>query len=114
MKYENFGVKVSELQAGVYKLLKYGMDTFELYADEIGMSFCDRNRVISKGIVAHGKKELRELPCPKQLIGERWNFYTKTMGYSNEKSREAIKRIDNLCNSPFFTPDVSRLVGGIG
>jgi hypothetical protein len=114
MNYENLRVEVYKLQIGVDKLLKYGMDTFEIYADEINMSFCDRNRVISKCIIAYGKKELNELPCPKNLIGERWEYYTKTMRHTPEKARELLKRIDISYNAPFIPSDVSRLVGGIG
>jgi hypothetical protein len=110
MKYENFEVGVYDLQRGVDKLLTYGMDTLELFSDENDISFCDRNRIISKCIVAHGKKELSELPCPKNLIGERWKFFTKTMGYTNEKAREIIARTDLSFNSA----DISKLVGGIG
>jgi hypothetical protein len=60
--------------------------------------------------VAHGKKELSELTCPKSLIGERWNYYTKTMGYSNEKAREVIARADLSFNSA----DINKLTQGIG
>jgi hypothetical protein len=113
MKYENFNIGVSQLYAGVEKLLKYGMSTFKSYADEINMSFCDRNRVISKCIVAHGKKELNEMVCPKNLIGERWNFFTKTMGYSNEKAREVSARLDSSFKSR-GKYDITKLAQGIG
>ena len=122
MKYENFKVKAYELQAGVNKLLKYGMPTFELYADEIDMSYCDRNRVIGKCIRAYGKTELKELECPKNLIGERWEYYTrdredrhkKTMRYTPEKAKQLLKIIDNSYKSPFIPGDITRLAGGIG
>jgi hypothetical protein len=110
MKYENFEVGVNKLQKGVDKLLTYGMDTLELYSNEVDISFCDRNRIISKCIVAYGKKELNELPCPKNLIGERWKFFTKTMGYTDKKAREVIGRADLSFNSA----DINKLVGNIG
>jgi hypothetical protein len=109
MKYENFDVKVYELQSGVRKLLKYGIPTFEIYADEIDMSFCDRNRVIGKCKISYGK-ELKEMPCPKQLTGERWNFYTKTMGYTNDKAREIINRVSNEPSGH----DITKLAKGVG
>jgi len=108
VKYENFEVKAYELQKGVKKLIKYGMDTFDLYADEINMSYCDRNRVIGKCKISYGK-DLKEMPCPKELIGERWNFYTKTMGYSNEKAREIINRVGASTDY-----DITKLTQAIG
>jgi len=115
MRYENFEVEAYKLQIGVSKLMKYGMDIFELYADEVGMSYCDRNRVIGKCKISHGKTELKEMPCPKQLVGERWEFYTKVMGYSNEKTRETIKRVDaSFLNEFSGKYDVTSLARGIG
>ena len=113
MRYENFSVEAYKLEVGVNKLLKYGMDTFEIYADEVGMSFCDRNRVIGKCNLAYGKK-LKEMPCPKQLIGERWNFYTKRLGYTNEKAREIIARIDTGGGTNGSIGDAAGLTKGIG
>ena len=110
MKYENLEVEAYKLNIGVKKLLKYGMDTFELFADECDMSFCDRNRVIGKCNFAYGKK-LKEMPCPKELLGERWIFYTK--GSTNEKAREMIARIDTS-NKPTGSYDVNKLIEGIG
>ncbi|OEU68425.1 MAG: hypothetical protein BBJ57_02350 [Desulfobacterales bacterium PC51MH44] len=122
MKYENFKITTIELHRGVQKLVKYGMDTFEMYADEIDMSYCDRNRVIAKCIKAYGKTELKEIPCLKNVIGERWEYYTydkaeprkKTMHYKTEKARELLKRIDASYNSPFVPGDITSLARRIG
>ena len=114
MKYENFKVPAYYLQKGVDKLVKYGMSTFGFYADEVGMSYCDRNRVIGKCKRAYGQTDLKELACPKNLIGERWTYYTKELKYTDEKAREILKFIDSSYENQFVPSNIKRLARGIG
>lgn len=102
MKYETeIPIPTYILNKGVHKLLQYGMDVFEMFADEAGLSFCDRNRVISKCRLAYGRLDLREVPCPDSLKSDRWNFYTRHLNYSQDKARELIKRTDKSYQTPF-------------
>ena len=73
MQYENFSLAPFYLNKGVNKLLKYGMDVFELYADEVNMSFCDRNRVIAKCRAAYGRTDLKEDPRFNTLQNRKQN-----------------------------------------
>jgi hypothetical protein len=77
MKYESFDTQIYVLGKAAGKLAQYGMDVFEMYANEQDMSFCDRNRAIVKCKMAYNKPDLREIPCPNNLQRERLEFYTK-------------------------------------
>ena len=116
MKYENFKVLAFELQNGLHKLLKYGIDTFELYADEIDMSYCDRNRVISKARMAYGKIDLKEIPCPPEMRQSRWDCYSNMFKYDRNKGLDLIKGIDSAYygTQPIPSPqDVTNLTGSM-
>ena len=116
MRYENTDKPMIFLQKALDKLIKYGMPTFTKFCDEVDLSYCDRNRVISKARVAYKKTEFSELPCPKELLGERWKFYTYGCGYSNEKATKMLSDIDNSYRSQkvFDFPDPKQLVRSIG
>lgn len=114
MKYEDNDKPLYFLQKALSKLITYGFDTFDLYCDEVGLSYCDRNSVIGKARIAHGKTQYREIPCPKELRGERWDFYTKTCGYSNEKAKRILDEIDKLHKAGHqFDPDVNGLINSM-
>ena len=115
MKYEDTTKELYLLQKGLSKLMQYGLATFEMFADEVGLSYCDRNRVIGKARIA-GKGDYVEQPCPRELKNERWLFYTQTCGYSNEKAKKAIAIIDaSYKNKPIDRVyDINKLAGGIG
>jgi len=102
------------LQTALGKLLKYGIDTFDYYCDEVDLSYCDRNRVLGKARLAYRKDEYLERPCPKELLDQRWKFYTKTCGYSNEKARRMLAEIDKLYESQQdFRPNIKSLSHGV-
>ena len=102
MKYEDITKPAFLLNKGVDKLLKYGPDTFDLYADEVGLSYCDRNRVIAKAKFISPNKGFKEMACPDELVGERWNFYKYRMRYPEDKIRELIKTIDDFYKNQFI------------
>ena len=103
MKYENLSTPVYLLHKGVDKLIQYGMSTFEVYADEADLGFCDRNRIIAKCKLVAPGKGFKELECPKSMHGARWFYYTKRLRYSDDAARDVIRRIDESCASQ-FTP----------
>jgi len=117
--YDSFAVPVFKLQAGVEKLVKYGMATFMQYAEESGLSYCDINRVISKARIAYGKTDLKEFPCPPELYQKRLNQYTKNYRFSVKEAQGIIKRMDSYYHGGQQIPetgvhDVSTLTRGIG
>jgi len=103
MKYEDRSFPGWLLMKGLDKLIKYGMDTFTLFADEVGIPFTDRNRIIAKAKLIT-QKPYKEMACPKNLIGERWEYYTKELGYSDLVAREYLRRVDESCENQFI-PD---------
>ena len=114
MRYEDLERPAYLLNRGVEKLLKYGMPTFELYADEVGLSYCDRNRVIAKCKILKPNGDFRELECPKNMHGKRWNYYTKAMRYSEDATRDLTRRIDQSFKSQFRPRNPNVLTRGIG
>ena len=116
MRYEDLERPAYLLNRGVEKLLKYGMPTFELYADEVRLSYCDRNRVIAKCKILKPDSGFKEIECPKNLRGERWNYYTKAMRYSDEAARDIISRIGKSFESQFvpIEKNLGNLTKGIG
>jgi hypothetical protein len=114
MRYEDLSPGAFLLHKGVGKLLDYGTNVFEMFADEVGLSFTDRNRIIAKCKLADAGKGFKETPCPKKLIGERWNYYTKYLCYSESKTRELLKFTDKSYENQFIPPSVDKLIGGIG
>jgi len=94
MKFENENVNTSQLNKATFKLLKYGEEVFDLYCDEINMSYCDRNRVIAKAKLQAPNRGFKERPLPRNLKGERWEYYTKVMGYTEARARQLLKEID--------------------
>ena len=110
MIYEDLATGMHILHKGVQKLLQYGMSTFEIFADESHISFCDRNRIIAKCRLVAPDKQLRELPCPRDLVGSRWNCYNK-MGYSEAESRDMIKRSDDYFKDQFIPGNPKELMG---
>jgi len=113
MKYEDLSVPIHLLHKGVDKLLSYGMPTFELFADEVGMGHCDRNRVIGKCRILAPDKKLMELACPPKLKGERWNYYTKKLGYSDDHARDLLKRVDESYENQFIPPNPATIARDI-
>jgi len=111
MVYDN-NLSTYYLNKGVDKLIKYGFDTFELFADECGMSFCDRNRVIAKCRIITGDQKYKEMPCPDDLKAARWEFYTKKMGYDNGKARDMLSKVDSAgqYNLSFNVNDLARAI----
>ena len=103
MKYEDETPKPNfVLQKAVEKLNTYGMDILKMYADEVGLSFCDRNRCISKCKIVYGRTDLAEMACPDELTQDRWAYYTREMRYSPEKARRILKLIDDSYNNQFI------------
>lgn len=110
MKYENLDVKTYQMAKGVEKLNRYGFDVFEMYAKENDFSFCDRNRVIAKCKMVHGRTDLKEMSCPDKLKGARWDYYTKTLKYSQDEARIIIGRIDDSYQKQFLPKvDINKL-----
>lgn len=95
MKYESDG-KVPNyiLLKAVDKLNLYGTNIFEMYCNENNISFCDRNRCIAKCRILYQRADLKEMLCPDNLIQDRWEFYTKQLGYSTEKAKKMLAQID--------------------
>ena len=102
------------LQRAVDKLQHYGMDVFEMFANEVDMSFCDRNRCISKCKISFGRSDLLEMACPDELKRERWDHYTRTMKYSTNKARKLLDLIDKSYENQFIPRvDPGKLAGGM-
>ena len=102
------------LQKAVDKLQHYGMDVLKMYADEVGLSFCDRNRCIAKCKMAYGRQDLSEMACPDELIQVRWAYYTKTMRYTPKKAKKILKIIDDSYNKQFIPRvDADQIAGGM-
>lgn len=116
MEYENFKIQVWQLEKAVNKLLKYGMQTFEMYADEIGISFFDRNLVIGKCRIAYGRTDLKEMECPPEMRQKRLDCYTRVYRYPEKKARQMIKEIDLLYSGSQSQSigDIKSLTRGIG
>jgi len=108
MKYEDLSFPGWLLTKGLEKLIKYGMDTFILFADEVDMAFCDRNRIIAKAKLIT-QKPYNEIACPKNLISARWEWYTKNLGFKEDKARELLKRIDKSYENQFIPKEVKYL-----
>jgi len=115
MNYESFDTPVFILGKAASKLNQYGMDVFEMYANENNISFCDRNRAIVKCKIAYNRPGLKELPCPDNLMQERLRFYTRRMGYDNKTARGLLAKIDKAYENQ-FTPNINikRMASGIG
>ena len=93
MRYEDITKDLYLLQKGVEKIVKYGMATFTQYANEMGLSYCDRNRVIAKTRLAYGLTGLKEIPCPPELLQERLDYYVSI--YGRQKAISMLEAIDN-------------------
>ena len=93
MKYEDSGYPLYYLKQALSKLDRYGMETFQLYCDEVNMSFCDRNRVIAKCNLVNGTKH-RETSRPDDLKNERFRIYTKVFKYPEDWTLNHLKRLD--------------------
>ena len=95
MNYESDGrVPNSILIRAADKLHLYGQDIFDMFCNEHDISFADRNRAIAKCKVLYQRSDLREMPCPDNLIGQRWQFYTRQLKYSTEKATKMLALID--------------------
>ena len=92
MRYEDITKDLYLLQRGVEKIVKYGMATFTQYANEMGLSYCDRNRIIAKARMAYGLTGLKEIPCPPELMQERLDYYVSI--YGNQKAISMLEEID--------------------
>jgi len=92
MKYEDISKDLFLLQKGTEKLLKYGMSTFLQYADEMDLSYCDRNRIIAKARLAYGQSGLREIPCPPELLQDRMDYYSSI--YGQKKAMKILDEVD--------------------
>ena len=103
------------LNKALLKLENYGMDVFEMYANEIDLSFCDRNRVIAK-LRFLGRNDLKEIQCPDKLKQARWLWYTKKLRYSDKHASRLISIIDNSYIAQFVpkTLEAQQLARGIG
>jgi hypothetical protein len=116
MKYESEKMPPAYiLDKAVRKLNQYGMDVFEMFCDEANLSYCDRNRVISKCRLAYGRDDIFEMPIPENLKNERWRFYTRKLGYSKDKALKILKLIDDSYNNQqaFTGADIGKLTGGM-
>ena len=115
MKYEDETPKPNfVLQKAVEKLNTYGMDILKMYADEVGLSFCDRNRCISKCKIVYGRTDLVEMACPDELKRDRWEHYTKIMRFSTRKAKRLLDLIDKSYENQFIPRvDSDKLASGM-
>jgi hypothetical protein len=113
MKYENGQIPNFVLNKAVNKLNTYGYEVFEMFANEVDMSFCDRNRCIAKCKISYGRSDLREMACPDELKRDRWDYYLKVLKYPTKKAKKLLDLIDKSYGDQ-FVPDIkSGLAGGM-
>ena len=95
MNYESPGETSNRTMMKAVEILnRNGMDFFEMFANRKGISYCDRNRCITKCRVLYQREDLKEMPCPGDLLQARWEFYTKNMGYPVAKAKSMLAKID--------------------
>lgn len=93
-----------------------GFESFKRYANQYDFSYVDRNHVIERCRVIYNRNDIKPLPILESLKNERWEYYTKKLGYGPHKAHELLERIDktyaNYKHNPKF--DQKTILSDIG